>query len=426
MRKEDREEIGKNVLFLFENNPFLLEKGYRLTKTKDRNIERPINQFKKYYEETGKTEFSREVVENEILVKADNEIHSGSDPVGTGLRTMKDFLFLDKVGNNYFLSYQFFDWINSEELFYDYFINQVINIRELKEIKGIYNGLLCMFREWILNGEILDFSSITDEKFIEKVKSKRKRVQYCKFVENIYGFSGDKRKKADPKEGNYCPDILQRVRTVFLRTNIIERMEEDSKEGFKKYTLSSKGIKLLEIINNNLFIILNNEDLDNCYSESYSSEKENDAPKIKKEKKEETNEREKTSHPITSKSIKDNAKNAANYLCEIEIDVKEKNKLFIEKSTNKNYVEGHHLIPMKYYDLFQFDLDVEANVVCVCPSCHRLLHYGLDEERKDIIKRLYEKRKERLEKCKLLQLKDGSEVSLEVINSFYKIGDGNE
>ena len=40
------------------------------------------------------------------------------------------------------------------------------------------------------------------------------------------------------------------------------------------------------------------------------------------------------------------------------------------------------LIPMKKQQTFSTSLDVYANVVCLCPVCHRLLHYGLDDNKK--------------------------------------------
>ena len=75
------------------------------------------------------------------------------------------------------------------------------------------------------------------------------------------------------------------------------------------------------------------------------------------------------------------------------------NKLFTRKKDGRNYIEGHHLIPLKYQDEFEYSLDVEANIVSLCPSCHRLLHYGNDYEEK--ICELFEIRKERLKKCNI-------------------------
>lgn len=80
------------------------------------------------------------------------------------------------------------------------------------------------------------------------------------------------------------------------------------------------------------------------------------------------------------------------YLCEYDIN----HKYFISQKTNNNYVEGHHLVPMRYQDNFIYSLDTEANVTSLCPICHKILHFGRFEDKVDILKQLYEERKEKL------------------------------
>ncbi len=63
------------------------------------------------------------------------------------------------------------------------------------------------------------------------------------------------------------------------------------------------------------------------------------------------------------------------------------------------YMEAHHLIPFKYQKDFVYSLQVPANIVCLCPECHRKLHYGKD--RKILLKRLYDDRKFDLKKAKI-------------------------
>lgn len=69
---------------------------------------------------------------------------------------------------------------------------------------------------------------------------------------------------------------------------------------------------------------------------------------------------------------------------------------FIARSTGQAYMEGHHLIPMKYQSQFDCGIDVYANVVCLCPTCHRLLHFGRDTERRHAVEQLFDLRSERL------------------------------
>lgn len=85
---------------------------------------------------------------------------------------------------------------------------------------------------------------------------------------------------------------------------------------------------------------------------------------------------------------------AAGFMCEID----SKHSTFLSQSSGKQYMEGHHVIPMRYQDKFNQSIDVYANIVCLCPICHRLLHYGLNSEKGKVINQIYETRKERLGK----------------------------
>lgn len=88
-----------------------------------------------------------------------------------------------------------------------------------------------------------------------------------------------------------------------------------------------------------------------------------------------------------------NALHHAECKCELECNT----ELFLRKNSQLNYTEGHHLIPLCYQNDFEYSLDVEANVVSLCPNCHRRLHYGDDVS--ELLRELYESRKDRLKKC---------------------------
>lgn len=84
----------------------------------------------------------------------------------------------------------------------------------------------------------------------------------------------------------------------------------------------------------------------------------------------------------------------ANYLCEHN----PKHLTFTSKATGKAYMEGHHLIALKYQSEFSCGIDVYANIVCLCPICHRLLHFGTDVEKRGVAEEMFEKRCDRLKK----------------------------
>lgn len=98
----------------------------------------------------------------------------------------------------------------------------------------------------------------------------------------------------------------------------------------------------------------------------------------------------------------------ADFKCEISKD----HKSFIRKSTNQNYTEPHHLIPMAYSDKFKVSLDVEANIVSLCSTCHNHIHYGVDA--KDLLTALYYQRIKRLRAV-------GLDISLEELLQMYDI-----
>lgn len=82
----------------------------------------------------------------------------------------------------------------------------------------------------------------------------------------------------------------------------------------------------------------------------------------------------------------------ANHCCEHNHD----HHTFIARSSGKAYMEGHHLIPLEFQTKFECSIDVYANVVCLCPTCHRLMHFGRDSERTYMAEAFYEKREDRL------------------------------
>lgn len=93
-----------------------------------------------------------------------------------------------------------------------------------------------------------------------------------------------------------------------------------------------------------------------------------------------------------SSIVKVQSLKAAKYMCEIN----DGHKTFTAVSNLEQYMEGHHLIPLQMQDEFKYSLDNYANIVCLCPTCHRLLHYGVDAEKKECLEELYKARHTRL------------------------------
>ena len=86
---------------------------------------------------------------------------------------------------------------------------------------------------------------------------------------------------------------------------------------------------------------------------------------------------------------------------------------FKVKNADWMYMEAHHLIPMERQDDFRATLDVEQNIVSLCPTCHALVHNARFAEIRRIIEPLYIARRKAL-------LEYGIDVSMETLLSYYK------
>ena len=85
----------------------------------------------------------------------------------------------------------------------------------------------------------------------------------------------------------------------------------------------------------------------------------------------------------------------AGYACEIDPS----HETFMAEGSKKPYMEGHHALPMKRQGEFDVSLDVYANIICLCPICHRRIHYGVEQDRLEMAKKIYAYRSLRLMKC---------------------------
>lgn len=90
--------------------------------------------------------------------------------------------------------------------------------------------------------------------------------------------------------------------------------------------------------------------------------------------------------------IKNQSMEAAGFQCEVNAA----HQTFVAKSNGHPYMEGHHAISLRFQGMFSKSLDIYANIVCLCPICHRFLHYGIDSEKETILDKMYYDRGDRL------------------------------
>lgn len=98
----------------------------------------------------------------------------------------------------------------------------------------------------------------------------------------------------------------------------------------------------------------------------------------------------------------------ADYLCEFD----NSDRTFLRKN-GKAYTEPHHLIPISKYRDFDYSVDVMENIVSLCSHCHNLLHYGRLEDKKPILKKLYD---ERIDALRVV----GLDLTFEQLLEYYK------
>lgn len=80
------------------------------------------------------------------------------------------------------------------------------------------------------------------------------------------------------------------------------------------------------------------------------------------------------------------------FKCSVDVD----HQSFISNSTQRQYMEAHHIIPFSYQPNFDLNLDREGNIASLCPNCHRRIHLGTDNDKIELLTIIYSKFKDRL------------------------------
>lgn len=88
----------------------------------------------------------------------------------------------------------------------------------------------------------------------------------------------------------------------------------------------------------------------------------------------------------------------AHFKCEVDPS----HQTFISSAKSLPYVEAHHLVPMSQQELFDVSLDVDANVVALCATCHKLLHHGRAIDKREHLLKLLQAREGRLKAAEIL------------------------
>lgn len=83
-------------------------------------------------------------------------------------------------------------------------------------------------------------------------------------------------------------------------------------------------------------------------------------------------------------------------------------------------MEGHHLIPCTaanasyYWEEYGVNIDCIENIVCLCPTCHRQIHYGAPDVKVELLKDLFERQKAKLKSV-------GIDIDFKTLKALYSL-----
>ena len=251
------------------------------------------------------------------------------------------------------------------------------------------------------NNSIEDFLKENSTRWAEKKRYEKQWIQSNNatvlFVKNANVFAIGyiiKIEKTDDAE--YPLDYSYNLELVdYIDYEKILEIVKPKLGNFRTYQLldSVTSKKVLDYINSQKIYYLDDnladEELQNNLS-SINSDEPDFKPQPIKPSREST---DKKVYPRNLSYAK-KALEKANFLCEVDST----HKTFISKSTNEQYAEAHHLIPLQFQEEFNYSLDVPANIISLCPNCHRKLHFASIDDKKGMLEKLLENRNKELEK----------------------------
>ena len=174
---------------------------------------------------------------------------------------------------------------------------------------------------------------------------------------------------------------------------IIDYVEYKDGAYFREYQFldDDRSVKILEYINSVKVNYLDNIEADDILQNDFDNIHAA-TPERKPQKVEDKQEHKgKQIYPRNLAYAKA-ALQAANYKCEMD----NTHITFISKATQKPYVEAHHLFPLSAQDEIKYSLDVPANIIALCPLCHRKIHLAPLKDKKEMLLSLYRKRRSEL------------------------------
>ncbi|MDY4857803.1 MAG: HNH endonuclease signature motif containing protein [Candidatus Onthovivens sp.] len=421
-----------------------------------------FNKFKKYDDKDRKDwdlySNSEEKAKHWTVRMQQSKLFRKDEKQGVYKLTAKGYAFkdfVDMVNNPQFFFSRGEQWI----IVYYFILNSYFNLKPnylLKRVNEVYTDLIINgFSSSYLNSVFLELlkkedgltkeelfsldafwiiSFYKDKDFLSLYKNstteeKRELFQYvieCSRKDKIIvKQKNDLISKKFMSSGQYSiSTFVDDVKTLYVTYNVLSQDNSDCFslannicKIYSSFDLDIKNEKIIEFINihKDVFDVIFNEAILNKNIDSdLNNELENQEEIIDSDpdesKVDDTTTKNQKQLRKTSQILKRMAKERTNNKCELE--TLNSCRYFTSKENGKNYLEIHHLVPFEFSNDFNSSLEIIDNYVALCPHCHRLLHFGVDRERKSVITYLYNQR------CEGLKNK-GIDISLKELLAYY-------
>jgi len=150
--------------------------------------------------------------------------------------------------------------------------------------------------------------------------------------------------------------------------------------------------------------MLNNDD----DLSDYQKQVQDANPVTKKEQQNSADRQVETTSGPSGESVKKNPSLAKSVIVESGYKcIIDQNHETFQTKKGERYMEGHHLIPCTPRNARNFEekdgknIDCIENIVSICPTCHRAIHFGCNSTKEALVKTLYARQKNKLEEVGL-------------------------
>ncbi len=191
-------------------------------------------------------------------------------------------------------------------------------------------------------------------------------------------------KNANPKQG-YLFELSNKIGDLFFE-NIDSKIKKEIEEFLK---IKFEKVRELEdfLLESEQCLEINTKKV-KIYADDKLEELEKYGYNFFDEKSKKINSRIKTDSILKATRL-----SKSNYNCEFD----ENHKTFNRVSDKNQYMECHHLIPIKAQkDFPRKKLDCMPNLVSLCPLCHAQIHYGNTSAKKEVFDKIINIRKSEL------------------------------